>query len=295
MAGTPTWEQLTPTAPAGLPPGRGAHSAVYDSVTNRMIIFGGGQSNGFHFNPLFKDVWVLTNSNGLGGEPEWVPRTPTGGPVPREGHGGFYKQATNEMIVFGGGDNGIMSVPNDLWVLQNANSIDTQPTWTLLSQTGDVPPRIEHFATAYDPISNRMTIAGGCCFYTNATRVLDFNGLAGVPQWTTLSPEDTLPPIGDAQLFGHDQFSNRLIVHGISPGSGTNATWLLSNANAVGATPMWVNSIPRGTSGSPPEGLILTASAYNAANKKFILALNRIDALGNLVPEVWVLSNADQQ
>src|SRR5207249_6247657 len=99
--GIPTWEQLIPDAPAGLPPGRIAHSAVYDPVTNRMVIFGGGQGNGFAFSPLFNDVWVLTHANGLGGTPEWVPRTPHGGPpVPREGHGAFYRQATNEMIVF---------------------------------------------------------------------------------------------------------------------------------------------------------------------------------------------------
>src|SRR5207245_2423581 len=216
-AGTPTWQRLTPNTPAGFPPGRGAHSAVYDPATNRMIIFGGGHFNGFHFSPLFKDVWVLTNANGLGGTPEWIPRTPSGGPpAPREGHGAFYKQATNEMIVFGGGDNGIMSVPGDLWVLQSANSIDTQPLWSPLSQTRDVPGRIEHFALAYDTASNRMTIAGGCCFYTNATRVLDFNAPGGIPQWTNLFPGGTLPPIGDAQLYGYDQSSNRLIVQGIS-------------------------------------------------------------------------------
>ena len=41
--GVPTWVQLTPTAPAGLPQSRQAHSAVYDPATNRMIIFGGGR------------------------------------------------------------------------------------------------------------------------------------------------------------------------------------------------------------------------------------------------------------
>ena len=148
-AGTPTWQKLTVSAPSGLPAGRIAHSAVYDPSTNRMIIFGGGQPNGFDFNPLFNDGWILMNANGLGGMPEWVPRSPSGAsPAGREGHGAFYKQATNEMIVFGGANNGIMSVPNDLWSLQNANSIDVQPTWVPLAQSGDVPGPIEHFASA---------------------------------------------------------------------------------------------------------------------------------------------------
>jgi hypothetical protein len=76
----PTWQKLTVSAPQGLPPARIAHSAVYDPSTNRMIIFGGGQPNGFAFNPLFYDVWVLTNANGSGGTAEWVQRFPSGGP-----------------------------------------------------------------------------------------------------------------------------------------------------------------------------------------------------------------------
>jgi hypothetical protein len=103
----------------------------------------------------------------------------------------------------------------------------------------------------------------------------------------------TLPPIGDAALFAYDPFSNSLIVHGISPGSGTNATWLL--VDAIGNAPTWINSIPEGTPGSPPEGVPVTASAYDVVNKKFILTRYKIDAGGNLVPEVWILSNANQQ
>ena len=279
-----------------LPPARHAHSAVYDSATNRMIIFGGGQFNGSFFNPLFYDVWILTNANGTGGNPEWVPRMPGGGPPQaREGHGAFYNQATNEMFVFGGGDNGIMNVPGDLWVLQSANSIDplSQPTWVPLSQTGDVPGPIEHFALAYDPASNTLTIAGGCCGYTNATRILALDGPSGIPQWTNLSPGGTSPPAGDAIVYGYDHVSKRLIVQGMAPGGGTNATWILTDANVTGSTPVWFNTIPEGAPGSPPEAVYRVGSAYNTANKKFILALNRIDASGNLVPEVWVLSNAD--
>ena len=52
-----TWIQLSPPPP--LPSPRNVHSAVYDTATNRMIIFGAG-GNGFS-----NDVWVLTNANGL--------------------------------------------------------------------------------------------------------------------------------------------------------------------------------------------------------------------------------------
>jgi hypothetical protein len=259
-----------------------------------MIIFGGGQFRSFHYDPLFSDTWILSCANCLEGS-VWnsVPDA-TLKPLPREGNGAFYRSATNEMVIFGGADNGILSVPADLWVLKNANGLGGTPVWNQLPQTGDVPGPLEHFATAYDPASNRMTIVGGCCFYTNATRLLDFNSPNGAPQWSTLSPGGVLPSSGDALIFGNDQGDNRLVVHGILPGGNSNATWLLVNANDVGVAPVWFNSVPRGAPSSPPEGAFLVGSAYNATTKQLILALNRNDGQGNLVPEVWVLNSADR-
>jgi hypothetical protein len=283
--------KLTPTAPAGLPQSRQAHSAVYDPATGRMIIFGGGRVAGGHFSPLLNDVWVLTHANGLGGTPEWIPLTPSGGPpAPREGHAAFYNQVTNEMFVFGGGDNGIMSVPGDLWVLGNANGVGSS-FWMQLSQTGAVPGPLQNFASAYDPSTNRFTIVGGCCepSYTNASSVLALNPI-GTSLWTSLSPGGTPPPVGDALVYGYNRFSNRMIVHGIQPGGGSNATWLLTEANTVGGTPTWTNITPAGAPVFPPYRV---GSAYNAGTDKLIHALNNVDGLGNLLPEVWVLSNAD--
>jgi RHS repeat-associated protein len=294
LGGIPTWQQLIPAAPNGLPSPRHAHSVVYDPATNRMIIFGGGQFDGFAFGTLFNDAWVLTNANGLGGTPQWLPLTPTGGPpAPREGQGAFYRQATNEMFVFGGGNNGIMSVPNDLWVLRNANGLGGPPVWVQLPQAGAVPGRLEHFALTFDTAANRMTIAGGCCGYTNATHLLDFNDPSAVPAWTNLFPSGALPTSGDAQQYGYDPVSNSLIVHGISPGGGTNATWLLTDANAIGNTLSWSNIVPRNAPGSPPEGIAFTGSAYNPQSNKFILTLLHIDLLGNPVPDIWVLTLPD--
>jgi hypothetical protein len=290
-AGTPTWTKLAPTGP--LPPGRRQHSAVYDPASNRMIVFGGGHFNGTVFSPLFNDVWVLKHANGLGGTPEWSPLVTSGGPpTPREGHGAVYNPGKNEMIVFGGGNNGIMSVPNDLWILTNVNQ-DAGAQWILLSQTGNVPPPLEHFATAYDPTADALTISGGCCPYTTTVRLLtSATGSPTTAHWTTLGPGGPSPPAGDHLHFGYDRGTNRLIVQGPSPGGGTNATWIL--ANAISMTPAWSNSIPEHAPGSPPEtDVVRTGSAYDSAQKKLILTLYRIES-GSLIPEVWILNSADQ-
>src|SRR5262249_11228267 len=156
--------------------------------------------------PLYNDVWVLTNANGLGGTPTWVPLLPSGTPpAPREGHAAVYDASSNRMIVFGGGNNGIMSVPNDLWVLTNPNGLGGTSTWIQLATEGQLPPRIERFASGYDSTNSRLTIFGGCCFWTNTTWLLkNANGLSGNPTWSQVSPAGTIPSIREVHAFGYN-------------------------------------------------------------------------------------------
>jgi hypothetical protein len=62
LGGTPHWTQLAPT---GTPPSvRDKHTAVYNSDTNRMIVFGGVTYEAGSWQ-LLNDVWVLTDANGI--------------------------------------------------------------------------------------------------------------------------------------------------------------------------------------------------------------------------------------
>src|SRR5207245_666067 len=58
LAGSPAW---SPLAPAGSPPARYRHTAIYDPVRDRMLVFGGSDS-------LYRnDVWTLS----LAGSSAW--------------------------------------------------------------------------------------------------------------------------------------------------------------------------------------------------------------------------------
>jgi len=296
IGGTPSWTQLTPSAPSGLPPARSSHSAVYDSASNRMVIFGGGQFGGSIFNTLFNDAWVLTNANGLGGTPTWLPLSPVGGPpAAREGQHALYDQQNNRMIVFGGGNNGIEDVPNDVWVLTNANGLGGTAAWNQLSPTGVLPSRRENFAAGYDPSTNRMMIFGGCCYWTNDSWLLtNANGLGGPPRWTQLSPLGTLPGIRQTPAFAYDPSANFLLIFGIG-GAGAiyNDTWTLSNANGSPGNSQWVNLIPNGAANSPPiiSGYnTSSASAYDPTNQRLISLKNAPDGSGGAVLQTWVLA-----
>jgi hypothetical protein len=117
-----TWQQLIFTG--GIPSARLGHSAIYDSVRNQMVIFGGllftFPENFYYFN----DVWVLNYANGLGGTPYWNQLSPLGNlPVGREDHTAVYDNTHNIMTIFGGGNES--SALNDVWVLNHANDITT--------------------------------------------------------------------------------------------------------------------------------------------------------------------------
>lgn len=297
LGGAQEWIKLVPTGPNGFPASRGAHSAVYDPTSNRLIVFGGGQFNGSVYSTLFNDVWVLTNANGLGGTPEWIPLAPAA-PLPqaRATHQAVYDATTNRMIVYGGANNGIMTVPNDVWVLTNANGLGGTPAWIQLAPGGVNAPLVENHAMVFDPGSNRVTTFGGCCNFMNSTYVLtEANGLGGTPNWSLLAPTGPPPAVRNTHVFGYDAAMNRLIIFG----HGTSSTffndlWSLTNANGMGGTPSWVNTIPNGTPGSPPAtNVTATGSAFDPMTNRIIYLRAGADVPGAEGIQVWILRNAN--
>jgi hypothetical protein len=295
QGGAAVWNHLSPAAPDGAPLPRSFQSSVYDAANNRMIVFGGGQASTIgYFDPLFNDVWVLTNANGIGDTPTWIPITPSGTPpAAREGHGAVYDAADNLMIVFGGGNNGIMDVPNDLWVLTNANGLGGSPAWVQLAPTGQIPPPTERFAVGYDQGSDRMIMFGGCCYWNNSTYLLtNASGVRGTPAWTQITPSGTPPQIREVHAFGYDPSLNQLIFFGLGgAGVSYNDTWSLSSANNLGGTPTWKNLIPNDASGSPPLPFwAADPGAYDPGNARLMLIKAESDGQGGTFINPWVLA-----
>jgi len=62
LGGTPTWSQIASSS-TDFPEARGEHTAVYNSSTNRMTVFGGAIVS--CCGPFANNVWVLNHANGL--------------------------------------------------------------------------------------------------------------------------------------------------------------------------------------------------------------------------------------
>ncbi len=236
---TPTWTQLFPTGSA--PTTRDSHTAVYDEMHNRMIIFGGSPDLG---NTFLNDTWVLSNANGVDSTPPaWTQLTTSGSiPTPRQGHSAVFDKDHDRMIIFGGyGTDGGRT--NEVWALSYANGVGGTPTWNQLSTTGNVGPILEDHTAVYDTTNNRMIIFGG---YSSETQYSDdvwvlstANGLGGTPAWSRVFPTGSAPTTRANHTAIYDSTNNRMVIFGGSPDlsfpdvSVLNDLWVLSDANNV--------------------------------------------------------------
>ena len=248
-----------PTAVAGtLPLGSADPSAVYDSVNNRMVLFG-GQSNGTagSTTPNNNATWVLTLASGT--TPTWTQLSPTGTlPAPRYFHSAVYIASLQEMIVFGGeGDTGTQL--NDVWAL----SLPTTgtPAWTELTPAGTAPPVRSAHTAIYDSKNSRMIVFAGF----NGTAALQDTwslSFSGTPTWSVLAPTGTLPGIRAGQTAVYDKAAQTMVMFG-----GTNVeaaptlyndVWTLS-LPATG-TPAWTELAPTGTA---PTAVANASAVYD--------------------------------
>ena len=136
-----SWAKLNPTGPWPAP--RAQHTAIYDDINRRMIVFGG---HSFHYN--FDDVWALDLTTP--GAEAWTQLFPSGqDPSARRWHTAVYDRDQNRMLVFGGGGNG--GLFNDLWSL---NLTPGAEAWTPIAVAGTVPAaRVQHTAVYDDEIT----------------------------------------------------------------------------------------------------------------------------------------------
>ena len=266
LGGTPTWLKLVPGGP--LPSPRANHAAVYDSTSNRMIVFG-GQNGCCAFPVTFGDVWVLSNANGLGGSPTWTLLSTSGGPPPGQADTkSTYDSASNRMTVYGGIPNGSLAITNAVWVLSNANGTGGIPAWTNLIAEGSagIPPARVDFGLVHDPNVNRMTIFGGMAdevtglpLYSDTWVLTGANGPTAA--WTQLLPSGGPPVVRRIPFMVLDVATNRIIMSG-----GVNDcciladTWVL----ALGPPPDTVGPITSNVTVSPNPVAVNTNSTLGA-------------------------------
>jgi hypothetical protein len=145
LAGTPAAAQCTwllgsagiPKEPLD-PPIRQNHAAVFDTVRNQVVVFG-GFLGGFG---SYGDTWTWNGA-------DWT-QASISGPSVRSVHAMAWDAARGRVVLFGGNAGGALG---DTWEWDGT-------TWTEIFPATSPPARFNH-AMAFDSVRNVVVLAGG--------------------------------------------------------------------------------------------------------------------------------------
>jgi hypothetical protein len=132
------WTQVADTGP--IP--RWAHAITFDSVHQRIVLFG-GYSPVLGLNIYLNDTWEWDGE-------VWTQVADTG-PIPRAAHAITFDSVRQRVVLFGGYGGGADPL-NDTWEWDGA-------VWTQVADTGP-SPRMEH-AVTFDSVRQRVVLFGG--------------------------------------------------------------------------------------------------------------------------------------
>jgi hypothetical protein len=172
---TGEWSAIEAADP---PAPRAFHSAVCDAAGDRMLVWGGHDTD--------VDVWSLD----LAPPGTWsvlaVAGTPPGA---RSSQATVFDPLRRRMLVFGGASGSPPYYHNDLWALDLSGT----PEWIPLAPSGTPPSAREGAVMVYDPTFDRVLLFGGHNWdgYHNDTWSLS---LAGGGEWTPLAIASPPPP-----------------------------------------------------------------------------------------------------
>jgi hypothetical protein len=304
----PTWTQLSPTGtlPGQIPSqGIQQHGAVYDSDTQRMIVFDGLLGpNLSGYGTELDHVLVLHPADGSAGTPQWAQlNIPNPHPPARANHDYVYDSLSNRLTAFAGNWNvgSCTATLNDLWILIGADGSSGTPQWQQQTPTGGTPGDRHGYVLDYDPGSNRMILFGGskaCNTPYNDVWILEnANGLdahravAAVPNWVQLSPTGPAPSPRAGSAAIYDQANNRLVVFG---GGGQQDVWILSHANGLGGTPAWSQLAPQpDPEHGTPGPMSSPAAVYDPDRNRLYLYGDGTQLPNNAADDVWMLEHAN--
>jgi len=252
LSGTPTWTQLSPV---GTPPTpRSGHTAVYDPVRSRMVVFGGRTGLA-----LLNEVWVLE----LSGTPTWHTIQAAPPPSARYLHVAAYDPQHDAMLMYGGYLDG--------YVLTNsAAELDFAVNVWIPQEALGPSPRASA-TMAYDTQRSRFVMFGG--FSDQAARLSEVWAFSGPPafSWSQLLPAGAVPGRENSSSL-YDAASDRMVIAGGSFYNGTshdyfNEVLALQFASSAGVGP-----------GSGPAGLALAPAAPNPSRADVLVPFTLAEA-----------------
>jgi len=155
--------------------------------------------------------------------PNWIEKSPTTKPVPRNGHAMTYDSGHSQVVLFGGfTTSGYL---NDTWVWNGANWAQQTPATS--------PTAREFTAMAYDPMRSQIVLFGG----SGPSGLLNDTWVWNGTTWTQMHPA-TSPPARFLHAMAYDSVHGETVLFG--GGNGTTElgdTWLWNGSNWTQQSP----------------------------------------------------------
>jgi N-acetylneuraminic acid mutarotase len=186
-----TWTELHAT-PA--PSSRWSHDMVYDSESDRFILFGGDDGT------TLRDTWSYTPGTNV-----WTMMSPSIAPSARMAHKMVYDSESDIVILFGGSVRGATTFYSDTW----AYDYNTD-TWENITHATH-PSERGASSLAYDSESDRIVLFGGSTQSSayNDTWLFDYN----TETWIEQSPSES-PSARSRHGSAYDSQSDRVVIYG---------------------------------------------------------------------------------
>jgi hypothetical protein len=212
LGGTPAWQTLSPVGIPPAPPARYLAAPLVDPVTDQLWIQGGQET----YVPIENDPndlwsWPLGN-----GSPAWTRLRQL---LPGTSSAVILDPVRRRQVRFFTGSTGVEAMP-----------LDVPGDWAAVTVAGTPPPTRTDYSLAYDPVRDRILLAGG---YADDPRgharhiFVDIWALSLVdpPTWQPVRPDDEfgfgLVLFPDALFY--DAPKDRLLGVGSWYGIGTGA------------------------------------------------------------------------
>jgi hypothetical protein len=274
--GSESWGTAALITAGTTPSGRWGHAGVFDTVNNRLVIFGGRISTGYT-----DTVFELT----LGGTPTWSPISVTGTPGVRYFMTCGYDAGGNSLIFQSGYQ--VTTIRNDMWQLPLSGA--GAHVWAQLP--GDATASIGRVtgSAALDPGREQLLFFGGLgngSVHLNTVSALD---VSGPPAWS-VPPFAANADAGAEARWGavmaYDTSADRVFLWGGKDAAGYfNDVWVLDQSVPSGS---WTRLT---VTGAAPQPRVYPAFTYDSIGNRLIMQGGQL-ASGGYASDLWALDLA---
>lgn len=215
------WSSLATqgATPNAIPSARFRYGMAFDSVRNKLVLFGGRTAT-----TTLGDTWELDFATTPA---TWTQVATSVAPPPREDMFFEFDPTLNRVVMYGGYDTDTDTLLGDTWEFDGTEWRDATP----LVPPVDAPPALLRTAGAYDSARQRLYLYGGFDGLTFSTATYEYTG----DRWSPVTVG--AGPTASTEMYaGYDAQRRKFVAFGGVGFVFSNETWEFNGTGAGNST-----------------------------------------------------------